>query len=154
MRMDESGGPMVFPHGVDASEVLPRLWLGHASAARSALALGVHVLCVRGTVGQPVEACGHTVLDGVEHIRFLTIEAPPEEIVATRSGLDQVADWLNREWLCAHHPVFIHCLFGVERAPLAVVWFLSRHFGLSLDEAYSWVRARRPVVQDRQRWLT
>lgn len=52
-----------------------------------------------------------------------------------------------------HGPVVIHCGAGIERSPLAVVWYLHRERGLSFAEAYAFVMAKRSVVQDRMGWL-
>ena len=50
-------------------------------------------------------------------------------------------------------PLLVHCAAGIERSPLTTVWYLHKWHGMSLDEAYSYVKKRRPQVQDRQQWL-
>src|SRR5208283_63742 len=40
--------------------------------------------------------------------------------------------------------VLVHCEEGSERAPLVVAWYLVTRRSMSLDEAYSLLRARRP----------
>lgn len=49
--------------------------------------------------------------------------------------------------------VLVHCEEGSERAPLVVAWYLVTRRGMSLDEAYDLLRARRPIIQDRRKWL-
>src|SRR5216683_953128 len=49
--------------------------------------------------------------------------------------------------------VLVHCEEGCERAPLTVAWFLKTRRGITLDEAYALLKSRRPIVQDRRRWL-
>ena len=49
--------------------------------------------------------------------------------------------------------VLVHCEEGSERAPLTVAWFLSRRRGMTLEEAYTLLRSRRPIVRDRRKWL-
>lgn len=49
--------------------------------------------------------------------------------------------------------VLVHCEEGCERAPLVVAWFLNTRRAMSLDEAYALLKSRRPIVQDRRRWL-
>ena len=49
--------------------------------------------------------------------------------------------------------VLVHCEEGCERAPLVVAWFLKTRRGLTLDEAYALLKRRRPIVEDRRRWL-
>jgi hypothetical protein len=49
--------------------------------------------------------------------------------------------------------VLIHCEEGCERAPLAIAWFLKTRRGMTLDEAYTLIKSRRPIVKDRRSWL-
>ena len=51
-------------------------------------------------------------------------------------------------------PVLVHCWAGVERSPLTMAWFLVRYGHVkTLNEAYETIRAKRPIVEDRQHWL-
>ncbi len=36
---------------------------------------------------------------------------------------------------------------------LTCVWYLCKHQGMSMDEAYETVREVRPVVLDRREWV-
>lgn len=49
--------------------------------------------------------------------------------------------------------VLVHCEEGCERAPLVVAWFLKTRRSMTLDRAYALLKSRRPIVQDRRRWL-
>lgn len=49
--------------------------------------------------------------------------------------------------------VFVHCGAGTKRSPLAVAWYLRKYKGMTLDEAYSFIQARRPVVLRMTDWL-
>ncbi len=49
--------------------------------------------------------------------------------------------------------VFVHCGAGTKRSPLAVAWYLRRYKGMTLEEAYAFIREKRPVVQDMSSWL-
>ncbi len=49
--------------------------------------------------------------------------------------------------------VLVHCEEGCERAPLVVAWFLKTRRGMTLDEAYVLLKLKRPMVEDRRRWL-
>jgi protein-tyrosine phosphatase len=57
------------------------------------------------------------------------------------------------ELLSAGKRVLVHCEEGCERAPLVVAWFLKHRRSMTLDEAYALLKRRRPLVQDRRRWL-
>jgi protein-tyrosine phosphatase len=77
------------------------------------------------------------------HMPFLA------EGVAT---LDKTAALIDQE-LALGHRVLVHCEEGCERAPLVVAWFLKTKRGKTLDEAYALLKSRRPIVEDRRRWL-
>ena len=49
--------------------------------------------------------------------------------------------------------VLVHCEEGCERAPLTIAWFLKTRRAMTLDDAYALLKSRRPIVQDRRRWL-
>lgn len=49
--------------------------------------------------------------------------------------------------------VLVHCEEGCERAPLVVAWFLKTRRAMTLDQAYSLLKSKRPIVEDRRRWL-
>jgi len=66
--------------------------------------------------------------------------------------LDKTAALIEQE-LALGHRVLVHCEEGCERAPLVVAWFLKTKRGMTLDEAYALLKSRRPIVEDRRRWL-
>lgn len=50
--------------------------------------------------------------------------------------------------------LLVHCGGGIERAPLAVAfWLVSSHYCRTFDEAYNLLSAARPIVLDRRVWL-
>ncbi|MGC2035804.1 MAG: dual specificity protein phosphatase family protein [Thermoplasmata archaeon] len=53
----------------------------------------------------------------------------------------------------AHEPVLVFCGHGVRRSPLAAAWYLHRNEKLSLEEAYSRIRAVRPKVETAREWI-
>ena len=67
-------------------------------------------------------------------------------------SLDSTAELIDRH-LAEGHRVLVHCEEGCERAPLVVAWFLKTRRAMSLDEAYALLKSRRPIVEDRRRWL-
>ena len=50
-------------------------------------------------------------------------------------------------------PVLLYCGHGVRRGPLAGAWYLHRHNGISLDEAYRRVAAVRPKIEHAKEWI-
>ncbi|HEY9156845.1 dual specificity protein phosphatase [Candidatus Binatus sp.] len=68
------------------------------------------------------------------------------------ASLDRTAALIEEE-LALGHRVLVHCEEGCERAPLVVAWFLKTKRGKTLDEAYALLKSRRPIIEDRRRWL-
>ncbi len=66
--------------------------------------------------------------------------------------LDEFADFVDK-LLSEGRKVLVHCAMGVERSPLAVVWYLHKKKGMSIPEAYAFVKSKRNVVADRTVWL-
>ncbi len=66
--------------------------------------------------------------------------------------LDRTAVLIDEE-LALGHRVLVHCEEGCERAPLVVAWFLKTKRGKTIDEAYALLKSRRPIIEDRRRWL-
>lgn len=69
-----------------------------------------------------------------------------------RATLDSTAALIDAA-LALKQRVLVHCEEGSERAPAVVAWYLITRRGMDLDEAYELLRARRPLVRDRRRWL-
>jgi protein-tyrosine phosphatase len=67
-------------------------------------------------------------------------------------SLEVTADIID-DALVGGRAVLVHCGAGSARAPLAVAWFLTRRREMSLDEAYTLLRSRRPIVRDRRSWM-
>jgi hypothetical protein len=72
---------------------------------------------------------------------------------ASLSQLHTIADVVDRHLKVPTRRVLVFCAAGIERSPLAVAWYLQEHCGLTLDEAYSLIRRKRPIVRDRRAWL-
>lgn len=71
---------------------------------------------------------------------------------ADPAKLDEAAATIE-ELLRQGDRVFVHCGAGTKRSPLAVAWYLRRYKGMSLKEAYAFIQAKRPIVQDMSNWL-
>lgn len=73
-------------------------------------------------------------------------------IRADPSALDRAATVIAKG-MRAHGNVLVHCAAGLERSPLAVMWFLAKTTGMNLDDAYELVKKTRRSVFDRRNWL-
>jgi protein-tyrosine phosphatase len=69
-----------------------------------------------------------------------------------RDSMDETAKLIDAA-LARGERVLVHCEEGCERAPLVVAWYLRARRGMTLDEAYALLKSRRPIIEDRRRWL-
>ena len=59
-----------------------------------------------------------------------------------------------QEWSAKGDPLLVHCHGGIERSPLTLAfWLFLTGREHSLDNAYRFIRDRRPVVEDRRYWI-
>jgi len=66
--------------------------------------------------------------------------------------LDKVYTFIDAMLKTDHH-VLVHCMAGIERSPLTVAYFLTKHYGMTIEKAYEIVKKGRPQTQDRRHWL-
>jgi Dual specificity phosphatase, catalytic domain len=122
--------------GTHAHPILPNLWLGDIEAGRIARKIPeFHVLNVREDLFP--ELGGIKVSNGDGHLSL--------------DGIEKAAQWILA--IPAGHPIVVHCLAGVDRSPMVIVRYLCLVHKLTMDDAYLWVRAHRPV-NDRRDWLS
>ena len=69
-----------------------------------------------------------------------------------RVVLDKIVDNIEKA-LVKKLKVVIHCAMGMERAPLAVYWYLSRVKKISLEDAFIEVKKIRPIACNRIYWI-
>lgn len=123
-----------------ATTVLPFLLLGnerdaedHAQLRR----LGVgYVLNVTAHLpGQPVEA-------GIRTKRLPATDSCQQNL---KQYFEEAFAFID-EAHEANSKVLIHCQAGVSRSPTITIAYLMQHLGLSLVDAYSFVKRRRPII--------
>ncbi len=77
--------------------------------------------------------------DGIE---FLTIEVDdsPEENISQH--FDRISDFIDQ----SESNVLLHCASGISRSGAAVIAYFMRRESLSFEDAWKFVRTRRPIV--------
>ena len=75
----------------------------------------------------------------------------PTRMVAQPHQLD-LCKIIIHEHAATQTKLLVHCMAGVERSPLTIVWYLM-FTGLTMDQAYAFVKRKRPEVEDRRFWL-
>lgn len=135
-------------------EILPGLVIGSLSQCASATRSGFRTICVRHLPCH-VPACLHSSVLNLE------------TWVASVAEMERVASLIREVWLDGGNKTYVHCFHGVERAPLAVAWFIHAHIAeiqalpnvrfknqqMTFDDVYKFVRRMRPVALDRTLWL-
>ena len=121
-----------------ASEILPGVFVGGWSDAEKFVGQRVCVLDELPDSGAPAER--HFPIYDEAHDRPI------------RENLDHVAAFVEAA-RANHQPALMFCGHGIRRASLAGAWFLHRHEGITLDEAYARVRAVRPKIEHVKDWV-
>jgi protein-tyrosine phosphatase len=104
---------------------------------------------------------------GFEGKRYCVLDEKPDEELpadeqlriydgerdeAIRPNLDRLASLVDAA-RGRGEPVLLFCGHGVRRAPLAGAWYLHRHDGVPLAEAYARIRAVRPQIEEAKEWI-
>ena len=82
-----------------------------------------------------------------------TPPSQPSQMQVNSVILDALAEIIDLN-LQFGRKVLVNCNMGLERSPLAVMWFLKRKRGMTLDGAYELVKEKRPQIYDRRFWVT
>lgn len=125
--------------GVHMNEIIPNLFVGDFADAKSDAAKDMFILCVleQKPSDEPANATWIPFLEGDK---------------ANHTQLDAIAAVIDAQ-LSAGRKVLTHCGAGIERSPLAVVWFLHAKRGMSIGDAYKLVIEKKPQAQRREVWL-
>ena len=131
----------------EPSEILPGLLLGSVKNAADYAGL------VRNGVTTVVNAT--VAMDHFFESKFEYVRVPMEDTKGAgvpegefRKGVAAVAACVEAE-----RPVLVHCFMGASRSVAVVLAYLCWHKGMALDEAYAFVRERRPCAAVNQSFL-
>jgi len=124
---------------LDANEILPRLWIGTCASCDAARAQGYRAICVLEQSHTSDARCQHQCVLG-------------DDGKIKREWLYPVI-YLIDELYKERQRLLVHCGAGVERSPLVVAMWMTSSLGLTLDEAYAWLKLHRPQIEDRRQWL-
>ncbi len=73
-------------------------------------------------------------------------------ITALPHQLDLVSFMIEKN-LKYETDTLVHCMAGIERSPLAVAWYLHKNCNMTYNEAYEFIKEKRPEVANRLQWL-
>jgi dual specificity phosphatase 12 len=126
-----------------AHEIVPRLWLGNKDAAADTEWLKSHGITV-------VFNCTKT-LPFASNIELRKYRVPvddnlePVEIQHMYEWAAETEAKLVREYK-AGRTILVHCHAGMQRSAAVVAMFLMSMFGMTADEAMSYIRAKRQIA--------
>ena len=100
-------------------------------------------------------ADGHFVINTAKEIHNdaqikMQVEPGSGTVLNTLNAISEV---VTNVLTTTNQKVVFHCAMGMERAPLAAVWYLHRKEDMSIKKAYKEVFDVRPIVGDREFWL-
>lgn len=97
--------------------------------------------------------------DGQSHYLPILTTKPNSKLdrsggVASVEALDEAAEIIH-QYVTKQVNILVHCVGGIERSPLTIAWYLvtkAKQFD-TLQEAYDFLKQKRPVVSERLFWL-
>ena len=122
----------------EISWVRPRIGITDWEGACEAIALDHYVITVAPEIG-----IGSDIIIGLQ---------PYESNF--KNTLSKISNKIGEILDDTDQSIVLHCAMGMERAPLAVVWYLHKNEGLSIKDAYRDVMQARPIACNREQWLT
>lgn len=122
------------------TRILPFLFLGSQRDAQDSELLAAHNICYELNVST---SCPKP--DFIPDAHFLRIPVNDSHADKLRPYFARACHFLDkvRE---SSGCVLVHCLAGVSRSPTVAIAYVMRHLGLSSDEAYRYVKSKRPSI--------
>ncbi|XP_029441469.1 dual specificity protein phosphatase 8-like isoform X2 [Rhinatrema bivittatum] len=132
--------PCLSTSAVSITRVLPHLYLGSQSDVLNQDVIGLtgitHVLNVSRSGPQP------SCIPGSHFLRIPIDDSYSEKILP---WLGQAADFIDKVGVL-NGKVLLHCLAGVSRSAAIAIAYVMYSMGLPLDEAYRFVKEKRPSI--------
>lgn len=130
------------------------IYLGDINDARDPNWKGDVISCLQDLPhGVPKKALWIPIIRTIGTLNEMELIADQDvDVVALRPQLDLVAREIQERFE-KKIPTLVHCLGGMERSPLAMVYWLRKCHNFTYDSAYEHVKKIRPVVLNRLTWL-
>lgn len=126
------------------SQILPFLYVGCQDDANSSKIMqDLHITHVINVSTNGERAAFLKDENDVEH--FLRIPINDCLNAQLFPYLDQAYNFIENARM-NHGRVFIHCLAGISRSPALAIAYVMRYLSLSFDDAYKYVKQRRPQI--------
>uniref|UniRef100_W5NNP8 Zgc:153044 n=1 Tax=Lepisosteus oculatus TaxID=7918 RepID=W5NNP8_LEPOC len=116
------------------------LYLSNGSAANDiALVSACKITCIVSATRD----AANTPCPSVKHVRVPVTDSPLSPL---GDFFDTVADTIQQVGE-QHGRTLVHCNAGVSRSAALCLAYLMKHRSMTLREAHTWVRTRRPIVR-------
>lgn len=130
-----------------ANEIIKNVWVGDIDDARK---WDGNKICVLESYPRDYLQRKNSLLipilsDKHEHLEDEDAEVMMENIELVSS--------IIQNHIMSGEKVLVHCLGGMERSPLAVTWYLHKNAGVGLNDAFDFVKKKRPQALNRIQWL-
>jgi protein-tyrosine phosphatase len=130
----------------DASFILPGVWIGNEASATCVFWLKFHNITRIINCAQEIGGGEDAMLReaGILSSTCLGIEETPEfdALAPLKCGVEAL-----RTAHKANENVLVHCALGINRSVSTVAAYLMTHHGLTLLDALTFIRERRPIAR-------
>ena len=124
------------------NQILPNLFLGDLQDALDfdkAYPNGMIIVVLeQRPPNEPFRSIHYPILSSSSHVHSKQLDR-----------LNKIIDSI----ISSNIPLLVHCAAGIERSPLVIVYYLVKTKGLTLEDAYTFVKKIRPQISDRSNWL-
>lgn len=123
-------------------EILPRLYIGDASAA-----LNYDFLKKKGFT-HIVNAAKEIPSPFSGEFSYLNLKLDDSLDQNLSSALDRSFSYINGVLTYAAEPrVLVHCAAGISRSSSVIIYYLMRHYGYSFDRALKFIKKYHPQTR-------
>lgn len=139
-----------------ANEIIKNVWIGDIDDARI---WEGNKICVLEKYPEDYTQREHSVLIPILS-RVVENVTPTnkremikdEDAQVLMENIDLVSSIIQNH-IMSGEKVLVHCIGGMERSPLAITWYLHKNAGVSLTDAFDFVKKKRPQALSRIQWL-
>ena len=126
------------------SEILPNLYIGTVNdVVNNAQSFDLKIcvlnendICPSGSIHLPVNILANNQIARVP-----------------KQNLEKIVNLID-DALKQNKKVVVFCIGGVDRSPFAVMWYLVTKRGMTPQEAYNFIKQKRPIIKEHYEWLS
>ena len=128
-----------------ANKIIHDIWVGDLEDAK---VWDGNLLCVLESLPE----------DEPKHALLIPILTRPHEHLedndaeAMRPNLELISHIIQNH-VESKTKLLVHCMGGMERSPLALTWYIHERNGMGLNDAFDYVKLKRPQALNRIQWL-